>query len=289
MTISTDIAASGPFFPNGVTTAFPFEVDVTDAADLTVAWVYANGSEEVISASSYTVMISPTEAGGTVLFSAAPSLPADDAQLWIALDPDFDQQDRYTDEGPFNQSLLERSLDGLARLSIFLKDRLTRSVQVPRGEVGLSLPTVAARALGVLRFDNDGNPVALPVNELGVLLSPGAQAGVTEIFTLSQGPRSQVVVFDPDGVDEGGYFVQFSPAVEVEFTRAYARVFGGSGTVDVRVLGGGVLWEALGVGGVATDEVVDITMTIGFDLIVVLENVVGDVSGVVVFLEGSAV
>lgn len=159
MTIGSDIAASGPFFPNGVTTAFPFEIDVDSASDISVLWLSADGSESMVSTSSYGVTISESDPGGTVIFNSAPTIPQAGDQLWIVLDPTFEQQDRYSDEGPFNQSLLEGSLDSNARLSIWLRNRINRSLRVPFGEDLPALPAGSARANKVLAFDPSGDPI----------------------------------------------------------------------------------------------------------------------------------
>lgn len=159
MTIGSDIAASGPFFPDGVVTAFPFEIDVDSTSDISVLWISADGSETVISPGAYGVTISESDPGGTVTFAAAPTIPQAGDELWIVLDPEFEQQDRYSDEGPFNQSLLEGSLDSNARLSIWLRARINRSLRAPFGDELPSLPLPAARALKYLGFDADGVPI----------------------------------------------------------------------------------------------------------------------------------
>lgn len=161
MTIGSDIAASGPFFPNGVTTAFPFEIDVDSATDISVLWISADGSETVISPGAYGVTISESDPGGTVTFAVAPTIPQAGDELWIVLDPAFEQQDRYSDEGPFNQSLLEGSLDSNARLSIWLRARINRSLRAPFGDALSSLPVASERVGKFLGFDAAGQPVAV--------------------------------------------------------------------------------------------------------------------------------
>jgi hypothetical protein len=167
MTIGTDVAQSGPYFPNGVVTSFPFGISISDPSDISVIWILADGSEVGISPASYTVTLSESEPGGTVVFSAAPSLLAAGAALWIVLDPEFEQQDRYSDEGPFNQSLLEGSLDRLARLSIWLKARVDRTLRSPFGETLTTLPIAAQRAGKFLAFDIDGLPIAAEGTAVG--------------------------------------------------------------------------------------------------------------------------
>lgn len=197
MTIANDTAASGPFFANGVTTAFPFEVDADSADDLKVVWIGADGSETEISSATYTVTFSEVEAGGTVTFSVAPTVPNEGDELWILLDPVFEQQDRYSDEGPFNQSLLEGSLDSNARLSIWLKGQVERSIRYPIGEAAGQLTGPDDRANTIIGFDEAG---AFKQFELESLATNVAFAtarsdvfagdGVETAFTLTLAPRT---------------------------------------------------------------------------------------------------
>lgn len=179
MTIGTDIAESGPLYPDGIATSFPFDFEITRASDLSAIWLSVDGTQTPISASSYTVAVSLSEPGGTITFSTAPTLPNPTDELWIILDPEFEQQDRYSDEGPFNQSLLEGSLDKLARLSIYLLAQVRRGFSAPFGEEIASLPPSAQRANGFLGFDADGNPV--------VSAGTGADGGLRSDLAASTG------------------------------------------------------------------------------------------------------
>lgn len=184
---------------------------------------------------------------------------------------------------------LEGELDRMQLQQQEQDEDIARTVKVARGEQGIALPATAVRAGKVLRFAEDGAAVTLTLAELAVLLSPEKAAGLTEAYSESYGPRSQVVVFNGTGqIGEGGYPVEFATRDPIDFTRAFARVFSGTGTCDVQVLGNGTLWSKEGVGPVATDEEVELTLAAGFDLVVLITNIVGDVSGVVVKLEGDA-
>lgn len=159
MTIGSDVAASGPFYPDGIATAFAFAFEIDAAADLKAVWLGLDGSETVISSASYAVTISAVGPGGTVTFAVAPRPPVAGDQLWFYLDPVFEQQDRYSDEGPFNQSLLERTADKAVRLAIALKEKVERSILVPRGTAGGAIPAqdIAGKYLA---FDANGSPTA---------------------------------------------------------------------------------------------------------------------------------
>lgn len=194
MTIGSNIAASGPFFPNGVTTQFPFEIEIDFATDISVVWVSADGSETLVPSASYTVQISNTAPGGTVTFTSPPVLPNAGDQLWIVLDPEFEQQYRFSDEGPFNQSLLEGAVDSNARLSIWLRSRLLRTVFAPFGEALKALPGKAARAGRFLAFDVNGDPIAASgAGADGALRSDIAASGGSALIGFQQSGPGAVV------------------------------------------------------------------------------------------------
>jgi hypothetical protein len=78
------------------------------------------------------------------------------------------------DTGAFDPDVLERALDAGALRDAELREGLDRSVQVPTGEVGLTLPPVATRAGKVQGFDGNGDPVALVVpGSVGSVASTG--------------------------------------------------------------------------------------------------------------------
>lgn len=283
------VAAQTPsisYAGNGITTVFAAPFRYIAPADLRVLLRASNGSETVLAlGTGFTATSGNTNAGGSVTLTAA---PADGTTVVISRQTARTQPADYITSGAFTAESHEEALDRAMLVNQEQDQDIVRGVKVPVGELGFQLPSSDARARGLLRFDGAGGAIALPLDELVALAGNATQAGITEVFTQSFGPRSQVTVFHPPGVDPGGYFVEFSPQADIPFVRAYARVFSGTGTVDVRVLGSGVLWTAAGVGVIGVDQVVDLTLPAGADLIVVLENIVGDVSGVVVFLEGAA-
>lgn len=268
---------------NGTTTVFAAPFRYIAPTDLRVVLRAANGTETVLTyGTGFTAAPGNTNAGGNVTLATA---PASGTTVIITRRTARTQPADYITAGAFTAESHEEALDRAQLVNQEQDVDTARAVKAPVGEAGVTLPTTAARAGGVLKFDDEGRAIALPLDELALLVG-GAQAGVTEVFTQSSAPRSQVTVFHTPGVPEGGYYVEFAPAAEMDFTRAYARVFAGDGTVDVLVLGGGLLWEAQGVSAVATEEEVEVTLPAGLDLIVLLTNIQGDVSGVVVFLEG---
>lgn len=116
-----------------------------------------------------------------------------------------------------------------------------------------------------------------------------AIAGVSSAFTESLAPKSQVVIYDPDGIGVGGYPVEFSLQTQTDFVRAYAKVFGGTGTCTITIQDSQrlQLWQKVGVSSSETDEVVSVSLLAGRDLLVVVSDIVGAVTGVVAKLEGA--
>lgn len=208
MTIGSNIAASGPFFPNGVTTQFPFEIEIDFATDISVVWVSTDGSETLIPSAAYTVQISNTAPGGTVTFAAPPVIPNAGDQLWIVLDPEFEQQYRFSDEGPFNQSLLEGAVDSNVRLSIWLRSRIGRALLAPFGENIPALPGAAQRALKYLAFDNAGMPIMADpsAGSMGALAAALAAAGGAALVGQAGGGTLQTYI------DAGAAAVSFANA-----------------------------------------------------------------------------
>lgn len=185
MTVGSDLAQSGPYLANGVTTSFPFSFDIDKATDLAVVWLSPGGEEVVISSGAYGVTISESEPGGAVIFSVAPTPPNAGDELWIFLDPEFEQQDRYSDEGPFNQSLLEGSLDRLARLSIWLKNRVDRGIIGSLGDEALVLPPASGRTNRFIAFDAAGR----------LILSNGAGGDSGLRADLGEDAGSELVIY----------------------------------------------------------------------------------------------
>lgn len=228
----------------------------------------------------------PTNAGGTLTMVSAPD---DGTALVIWRDTAKAQTEDYIENGPFTAEAHEGALDKLMLLAQEAALDQGRALTVARGEEGISVGSVAARQNRYFRFDNSGNPSFVSLTELAVLLEPEKKAGQTLAFTELTGPRSQLDAYNSDGVDEGGYWIEFSTNAAVDFTRAYAKVYAGDGSCDVRVIAGGlVLWSTTGLDSTPVDEVIAATLNAGDDLIFVIENIVGTVTGVVVKLEGDA-
>lgn len=159
MTIPTTIAASGPYTPNGATTAFPFGFKALSDKDVTVALVLPDGTEEIVSSAAYDVTLAAgDDPGGTVTMLVAPV--NDGRELWVYLDPTFLQEIKFEDEGAFNQSILNQLADEAGARAVWLRERISRGMLFPRGEAGIVLPEAVNRKGKFFAFDaGTGAPV----------------------------------------------------------------------------------------------------------------------------------
>lgn len=173
MTVPTTAAYTGPYFPNGVTTEFPFGFKVNFTDEVAVFYLEDDGTETVVPSADYTVVLSTNEnnPGGTVT-TAAPLPDSGGKPLYIALDPEFTQGTKFEDEGAFNQSILNPTFDAGALRSIWLRSRIERAFIAPFGEVGLTMPRAAERANFFFSFDALGRPFLSP--------GTGADAGLRQ-------------------------------------------------------------------------------------------------------------
>lgn len=152
MTISVTDAATGPYYPNGVTVDFPFDFSVDSDDEVRVVLIGPDGGETPLDPARYSVSISRDAEGGTVTF--ATPLANDGRVLWVALDPSFEQEILFEDEGPFNPAVLNPLADKAARRVIWLRDRVNRSIQLPFGETPPDIAPAAQRLGGkVLGFN----------------------------------------------------------------------------------------------------------------------------------------
>lgn len=143
MTIPTTIDASGPYYPNGVTTNFPFGFAVASTSDVAAVLIASDGTEAVVDPSAYTIVLAEgDDPGGTLVFTTAPV--DDDRELWVYLNPSFLQQIQFEDEGPFNQTILNRLADEAGLRTVWLRGQVLRALRVGRGQ---SVPLLDMSAL----------------------------------------------------------------------------------------------------------------------------------------------
>lgn len=283
------VAAQTPtisYIEDGITTAFPASFRYDAPTDVLALRRLADGSEiELAYGTDYTATPGPTNAGGTLtLTTAGPS----GARLTIFRRTARVQQADYIPNGAFTAASHETALDKAMLVAQEQDAEIDRALKVPRGEGGLLLDPATMREGGVARFVGQ-RLVGVSLAELAVLLDPQKKAGTTLAYTETVAPRSEIDVFNPDGIGEGGYWCEFAVADAIGFVRAYAKVYAGTGTCDVQMIARGqVLWSKVGVGSTATDEVIEVALEVGDDLILIVENITGAVTGLVVKLEGEA-
>lgn len=276
------------FQGDGASVEFPVTFRYADPTDLRALVRDSAGADtELTNGVDFTATDGDTPAGGTMTVTTAP-IVGETLVIWrdTARSQDVDFEERGSFPAESNEGAIDVAIMILQEAAI----AETRAMKVPRGEVGPEIEAIAGRANKIPRFDADGNFSSVSLAELAVLLDPEKQAGTTLAFTELAGPRSQAIIYNPDsgGVGEGGYWVEFSAQAATSFVRAYAKVFAGGGTCDVRVLAGSVqIWAATGVSSIEVDEVISATLLQGKDLIFVIENITGTVNGVVVKLEGA--
>lgn len=150
MTVTVTDILAGPFYPNGVTTAFPFSFKIPSAEEVRV-FSYADGVEAVLDPGLYSVAISADAEGGSINFTLPPSSAL--APLFIEADPLFTQQANFNNNG-FLPRTINPQLDRGAIRDLILREKVDRSILFPRGESGVMLPEAAARKSGkVLGFN----------------------------------------------------------------------------------------------------------------------------------------
>jgi hypothetical protein len=278
------------YVENGGTTVFavPFRYD--SAADLRAVRRSPSGFEaELVNGIDFTATAGPTNAGGALTVTAA---APEGTVLTIFRDTTRAQEADYITSGAFTAESHERALDK-AMLVAQEQDVLhARSLRAPVGE---SAPSLSPRQQleGRLLGYKDGRIIGVPGDPMALgeaiaaveSLAALVMAGRSESFTQSFGPRVQAVVLSAEGVGEGGYFIEFAPRVSRTFTRVHARVFKGTGVCTLKLLAPGIIWQAANVGTVPVDQTVSLTTAADSDLVVLIENIIGDVQGVVVLLE----
>lgn len=143
MTVERLNVYSGPYLGNGVATSFPIDFH---AASVEEVGAYLNGVD--VDPAAFVVKLND-DGTGTATFFAAPV-----GTLLLYSDPLFDQTTNFEDQGPFYQAAVNEPIDRSAIRDLVLRDRTARSVMVPIGESGLSLPARAQRTGGkVLGFN----------------------------------------------------------------------------------------------------------------------------------------
>jgi hypothetical protein len=218
VTITDPIA--GPFVPNGLTTAFPFDFKIAALDEISVLQM-VNGVPITVNPTNYNVVVASDGEGGTVTFTAAPLTGS--GSIYIASDPDFTQQAAFGTTTPFNVAAITDLLDRAAIRDLVLLERLGRTPQVPVGESIGPLPSRDERKGKYLSFDPvTGDPV--PGTTTGPKGDPGGNAMAIGVATavgalnLASGAAAGFNSFRTDGYraddDNGGAWYRRMAAPE---------------------------------------------------------------------------
>lgn len=195
MTVTATNAHSGPYTPNGATTAFPFTFKAYSIGEILVRRLL-NGVWSTVSSGFTTTLSGDPPSGGTVTFAAAPATGS--GLLYIVTDPDFTQDIAFENNGAFLPEAHDEANDRAAIRDIYLKDRLSRSVIAAPGDSGLELPRAADLA-------GDGYVVGTDP-ETGALT-------LRDDFRVSGGSADSIGLFiDADGIEIPGDTVRVTTA-----------------------------------------------------------------------------
>lgn len=203
MAVNVTDTLAGPFYPNGITTEFPFDFKAATVDELVVSRVLL-GVTLVVDPDDYSVTLAEDGEGGTVVFASAPV--ALDGALFIEGEPDFTQEVTFSNSG-FLPAALNSLFDRAALRDLKLRRDTDRAVKWPIGTVappmiglvgqGQALALVGEQLVGVDSVDGD---TALSSANAAAALADRllAQAAVASVQTLrdeSEGFRDEAEVF----------------------------------------------------------------------------------------------
>ena len=185
MAVSTTNAYSGPMYPNGVTTVFPFDFTAPTAAEVSVILRDSDGTE--VPATGFTVTLA-VGGGGSIVFYTP---PASGPELYAVLDPDFTQELQFENGSAWTAGPVNEGYDRSALRDQVLKRDVDRGLKSPIGEAGISLPSAASRAGMFPVFDAAGN--------MSISEGTGADAGLRQDLAATDSVRGAMLIGLPDG------------------------------------------------------------------------------------------
>jgi hypothetical protein len=157
MTVSSTDRRAGPFYGNGVTTAFPFSFKVFSASDLEITHTAADGTATVLT-TGFTVALNADQdasPGGTITYPSSGSPMASTESLVALGDLAYQQGTDLSNAGRFRPQVIENALDYQNMLVQQVVELLGRQLTIPAdGPFPVTdLPSRTLRYDKLLAFD----------------------------------------------------------------------------------------------------------------------------------------
>jgi hypothetical protein len=214
MTISSTTRKAGPFVGNGATVSFPFTFKVFATSDVVVTLtVIATGVEStLVETTNYTVALNSDQnanPGGTVSYNPSGTPMASTEELTLTSNVPQLQTLDLTNGGGFFPTAIANALDRAIILIQQLALTISQGLRVSVSDTAPGpLPSKAARALNLLGFDVNGDPIATAGGASSVVSAPMAPvvAAASLASALSQlgAAASAVTVTGTSGLAGGG-------------------------------------------------------------------------------------
>jgi hypothetical protein len=167
MTVST-VYQPVTFNGNGVTTAIPFPYTFYNSTDLLVELVLISTGAVTSQTLGVDYTVSGgSGAGGTVMFTAAPSSLYRGVIQYI---PDLLQGTNFVDNDPLFANDVEEAIDKNVLANQHISSEVDRALKFPATDPAASLgeiPNSVARSNAILSFDSAGKPAAVSLASLG--------------------------------------------------------------------------------------------------------------------------
>lgn len=223
MTVSTT-SSSVTIIGNGATTVFNFSFIMGTAGNAVVTYTDANGLQTVLSASQYTLVITPPApgeiwgVGGTVTYPISGTPIANGTSLTIARVVPYTQTTDISNQGNFYPTVVETALDKLEMQIQQISAQASRPIQIPvvdSASIITTLPAAAARANKYVAFDSGGNVIVagVPGNapaDLSLYYSTAAGSSVSRTFAARFSEVYDVLDYgaDPTGAADSTTAIQ---------------------------------------------------------------------------------
>ncbi len=187
MTVPSEIARSGPYLGNGVTSSFAYGFRILADTHLRVTTVDGAGIESVLTlGADYSVTGVGNALGGSVILTAPLAVGL---QLVITRDVPATQEVDLENQGAFLAEVIEAALDKAIMLIQQEGERSDRTVTLPVTSDGVSTSLPGAVANAVLGWNADGsaleNKTPNDGTVLPALLGSLTTAEITQILNIN--------------------------------------------------------------------------------------------------------